>query len=206
MEPLNPMFSWLETLVPAQIRTNRSLSILHRARATAMVATLGLSILVPIITLLVLALFQFFTDRNFSQAMAIVIVVEVLLVTQHLYFQSYGNLALTARAYSLQYFFSIVATMLYTGGWYSPAMPLLLCAPMIAYMTIHYRAAMWHLFWVLCTYGALMALHTSGKKLPNIMPAETYDYILATCWGLCLLVFALFLMVCQYLEQHSVTR
>lgn len=173
-------------------------------RARGMLGTLLLSIAVPLIGIIALVVLQLVTNHDFFQPLMILITLLILLVIQHIYFQSYGNLWLVARAYSVQYFFSMVLSLLYTGGLKSPAFILLLCAPLITYMTAGYRSALLMLGATLMFMCALALAHLSDYPFPNIVDPANFYYVMTLCSIFSLMVIALFLLFCEQLMQAFV--
>jgi len=197
--PSSPLFNWLEALVPSRIRDNRDIPVQVRFRAPAMIATLMISILCPLVALMLMGGLQLFTKQDYSTGMMITLIVLVLTSVQHIYFQSFGNLKNTAAAYSTQYIISIIISMLYTGGSDSPIAILLFCSPLIAYMTISHVAALIHASLLVIFIVILSAAENSGYSPVNLIKPETKSSIQMISWALFCMVNILFILVCEYL-------
>jgi len=195
----NSIIRLIDSCVPASIKNNHKQTPEEWVRVRAMVAILAVSILLPLLLLLIYAVLQLVTDNNFSKNIYILITTEVFVTSQLIYFQSYGNLRFTAGAYSVQYLMAIIATILFSGGWDSPVTILLLCSPMIAFMTISYRAALLHILLVLVITMALLVMHLQGFHFVNVSEGANYPYTQMVAWGMTLFLFTLFLFIFEHL-------
>lgn len=194
------MILWLEKLLPASLRDAHPANSEALMRARAMVAILAISITMPLVVLVNYLILQITTDSNFDRNIYILIGVEVWLVAQLLYFQSYGNLRLTAGIYSVQFLLAAVATIMISGSWTSPFLVLLAASPMIAFMTIGYRAALWHVALALFIVTGLLTLHHFQITLvPNLSRPGHAPYNQFIAWDIVLLVFAAFLVILEHL-------
>lgn len=192
----------LEDLLPASIRHKPHVSAEERMRAKAMVAILGISVLLPLVVLFNYLVLQFTTEIDFTRNIYILMGVEIWLISQLLYFQSYGNLRLTAALYSVQYLLVSLITILVSGGWNSPLLVLLMGAPMVAFMTIGYRTALWHIALVLLITIFLLALHHFRLTLlPDISTPARGPYDRFIAWDMVLLLFAAFLVILEHLVR-----
>ncbi|HQQ63738.1 MAG TPA: hypothetical protein PLF22_09210 [Pseudomonadales bacterium] len=192
-------------LLPTPMKNNPDLAWDYRVRAWGMVIVLGLSLLAPSLALLIFGGLHLLTDMDFSQAFVITLSVIFLIFFQHLYFQSYGKLEVTANAYSLQAFVSYCATIFFTGGWHSPAMPLLVCSPLIAFMTGGYRAGMTATFAVFLALCLFFIDRFNGNITNIIKPAENSDVVGLVIWLMTLTVLAVFLIVTNTLiRRHDI--
>jgi len=186
----------LDKLLPKSIRMNRAIQPLELAQARGMLAILIISILLPLVVLLAYIFLQFGTGKDFSHDIIAIMTVEIVLISQHVYFQSYGNLRVTAAAYSLQYLFSITGVILVSGGWdHSPLVILLISSPLIAAMTMGTRAALYHVVMVFIIITALLVMHLKHIPFPiDISRAERYQYTRFICWGITLTFISIFLL------------
>jgi len=192
----------LDDLVPASIRDKRNVCAEELMRARAMVAVLAISIILPLVMLLNYLILQVTTENDFTRSIYVLMGVEIWLVTQHLYFQSYGNLRLTAGIYSAQYLLTVLIVALISGGWDSPMLVLLLGSPMIAYMTVSYRAALWHVgLAVLIVIFLLSLYHLQITLLPDLSRPANHAYNRFIAWDMVLLLFAAFLVILEHLVR-----
>jgi hypothetical protein len=185
----------LDSFIPVAIRNDRNISQQALVRTRAMVAVLAISVIVPLLMLLAYVALQFFTDKDFSKNIIIMLAVEVVLVSQHLYFQSYGNLRITAGVYSLQFLFVVIATVVVSAGLKSPVLILLICSPMVAFMTMSIHAALFHIAAVLFTVIGLLVMYVNGFGFMSVGQQSHYPYTLVVCWVVALVFFSLFLVV-----------
>jgi hypothetical protein len=191
----------LDSFIPAAIRNNPKAAREERVRARAMVAILIGSILLPLALLMAYVALQAFTSHDFSGDITVLVVVVFLLVSEHAYFQSYGNLHVTAGIYSVQFLMvAIIATAL-SGALYSPVMILLVASPMVAFMTISYRAALFHVVAAFLTIAGLLIMQEHGMQMVSFGHPENYSYTLAIIWSLVLLILMLFLTVFEELVR-----
>jgi len=194
----------LNRFIPKAIRNKPKVTREELIRAQAMVAILIGSIIMPLLLLAAYIILQIITRNDFSKDIVILIGVEVLLVREHIYFQSYGNFRVTAGIYSVQFLIiAIVATAL-SGALYSPLTALLITSPMIAFMTMSYRAALVHIAAAFLTITVLLMMQANELQLPNFGRMENYPYTLAIIWGLALAIFMLFLIVFEELVHSKV--
>jgi len=192
----------LDDLVPASIRHQHNVSAEELMRAKAMVAVLAISIILPLVVLTNYLILQATTENDFTRNIYILMGVEIWLVSQHLYFQSYGNLRLTAGIYSAQYLLTVLITTLISGGWNSPLLVLLLGSPMIAYMTVSYGAALLHVaLAVLIVVFLLTLYHFQITLLPDISHPANHAYNRFIAWDMVLLLFAAFLVILEHLVR-----
>lgn len=190
----------LEDLVPASIRRKPHVSEEELMQAKAMVAVLAISVVMPLVVLVNYLVLQSTTDNDFVRNIYMLMGVEIWLVSQLLYFQSYGNLRLTAAMYSIQFFLAIVGIVLVSGSWESPFLVLLTASPMIAFMTIGYRAALGHVALALLMVIFLLLLHHfQVTLLPNIARPANAPYNQFIAWDIVLLLFAAFLVILEHL-------
>lgn len=193
----------LDGFIPASIRNNTKVARSELVRTQAMVAVLGISVIVPMLMLLAYIVLQLLTDRVFTKNIIILLATEVFFVSQHLYFQSYGNLRITAGVYSLQFLFIIITTVILSDGLNSPVLILLMCAPMIAFMTMSLRAAVYHIVAAAFTLVGLLVMNVQEFGYISIAEQANYPYTLTICWGVALLFFSLFLVVFEELVRSK---
>ena len=185
----------LDNFIPVILRSTHSLSHEQLVRTRAMLAMLGFSIVVPVLLLVVYILLQILTQNDFSRDIYILLVLEIVLISEHIYFQSYGNLRITAGVYSLLFLFIVIAFTLLSGGITSPLISLLVAAPMVAYMTMGLRAGLLHIAVVLLIVFAFLLMHVLRIDFPNISLHANYPYTRALACGVTLLILAMFLLV-----------
>lgn len=202
MNTARAIHHWLDHYLPPPIRLDQQLSHETRIRARTMVAVLGLSVIIPILLLVTYGGLHLLTGHDFSRNLNILIVIEILLVSQHLYFHSYGNLHLTAGAYSAQ-FLLITSTFVFLSGglFHSPLLPILLCSPMIAFITISFRAALWHAGIITMVMAVLLLLHIQGISLPNYGHPENFHITQTVIWGFTFFTLMMLLLVTEQLIQ-----
>lgn len=193
----------LDTFIPAVIRNNHDLSQQELIRVRAMLAILGFSIVVPVLLLIIYVALQFLTDNDFSRNVYILMLVETVLMSQHIYFQSYGNLRITAGAYSLQFLLVIAVFALISGALQSPLIPLLICAPMIAYMTMGLRAGLLHIAAVLLVIVGFLLMQIKEISYLDIGYKANYPYTLTIACGVTLLILAMFLVIFEELVRNK---
>lgn len=199
---------WLDHYLPLPIRLDQQLSHETRIRARTMVAVLGLSVIAPLLLLVAYGALHLLTGHDFSRNLNILIVIEILLVSQHLYFHSFGNLRMTAGAYSAQFLLINVVFLFISGGLArSPLLPILLCSPMIAFMTISFRAAMWHAAIITVVIAILLMLELRGVVLPNHGQPENFHITQTVIWGFTFFtLMALLLVAEQLIQAKSIER
>lgn len=197
------LINLLDSFTPVTIRNNRTLPHEELIRTRAMLAILGFSIVVPLALLVIYIFLQFVTANDFSRNIYILMLVETVLISQHIYFQSYGNLRITAGVYSLQFLLVISIFTAISGGVKSPLIPLLICAPMIAYMTMGLRAGLLHIAVVLLVVIGLLLMHINGLGQLDIGQKANYPYTLTIACGVTLLIMAMFLLVFEELVRRK---
>lgn len=189
------LLTHVDQFMPPAMRDTPALTWDYRVKAWSMLMVLGLSLFVPLCALLLFAGLHFFTPFDFSQACIILLLVLFVIFVQHLYFHSYGKLDITANAYSIQAFISYILTIYYTGGWHSPAMPIIFCSPLIAFMTGGYRigtAATVAVFIAVCVFFN----ERYNENITSIItPAQNSDIVGLVIWLMVLSIVAFFLMV-----------
>lgn len=192
----------LDNFIPVTMRNNRGLSRHVLVRTRAMLAILGFSIVVPILLIIIYIALQLLTGNDFSRDIYILMLVEIVLISEHIYFQSYGNLRITAGAYSLQFLFVIITFVLISGGLHSPLAPLLVCAPMIAYMTMGLRAGLLHSAAIL--FAVLGCLLMNIKELGiDISTEANFPYTLTVAFCIALLTLAMLMVVFEELVNSK---
>jgi hypothetical protein len=203
MHNKSALIELINQFVPKAIRGNHKLSREMQIRAQGMVAILGISILLPLLILMSYVALQLFTQHDFTHDIIALIITETVLVSQHLYFQSYGNLRVTAGAYSLQYLFVITAVILVSGGWsHSPLLILLIGAPLLAFITMSSRAALVYIALVFIIIAGLLVIQIKKIPLPDISHAGNYPYTMFICWGVTLTFLSIFVVFCEKLSQE----
>jgi hypothetical protein len=189
----------LDNFIPVAIRNKPDVTREELVRTRAIVAILIGSILLPLVLLMAYVVLQAFTSHDFSRDIAVLVVVVFVLVSEHAYFQSFGNLRITAEIYSVQFLMIAIIATVFSGALYSPVMILLIASPVIAFMTMSYRAAQLHIVVVLLTIAGLLIMQENGMQMVIFGRAENYPYTLAMIWSLVLLIFMLFLAVFEEL-------
>lgn len=185
----------IDSFLPPAMRASPTLTWDSRVKAWSMLMVLGLSMFIPFCALLFFAALHVFTDMDFSQACLAMLFILFLMFVQHMYFYSYGRLEITANAYSLQAFISYVTAIFYTGGWHSPVMPLLVCSPLIAFMTGGYRAGIATTVAVFVAVVMFFNERFNVKIISIIAPVENTETVGLAIWLMVLSVLAFFLMV-----------
>jgi hypothetical protein len=123
---------------------------------------------------------------------------------QLIYFQSYGNLRITASAYSLQYLIVNATFTLISGGWAgSPITVLLIASPLIAYMTISLKAAFIHTILVFLFVLGLLLAHISGVVFTDISNPDNYHYTKFIGWLAMLIILGFFFVICNQLSPTA---
>lgn len=199
------LLTQIDVFMPHSMRSSSRLPWSYRVKAWSMVMVLALSILAPLCGLLVFAGLSLFTGMDFSQACYILLVIVCVNFFQHLYFQSYGNLVITASAYTVQAFASYVAAVYFTGGWHSPAMPIMICAPLIAFMTGGYRSCSLAIISVFLAISCFFS-QRYNPHITSVIPPETNEMIGLVMWMMLLGVMAFFFMVTNTLLRRDDIR
>lgn len=163
------------------------------ARARTLVAVLSLSIVLPAAMLVVVVALHFLTGKNFTPAMASLVGIILVLLTQHLLFQSSANLYVTGLAYSVTFFISLTASTALTGGWSSPVIPLLFCAPIIVFLISGWREAEYAVLVTFATGVVFMIIDLLQIHLPYLMHEENRSYAQGVVWFMsCIILMLLF--------------
>jgi hypothetical protein len=193
----------LDNFIPAAIRNKRDLPREELVRTRAMLAILGISIIVPLLLLIAYISLQLVTGRDFSKDIYIVLAVEIILLTQHIYFQSYGNLRITAGVYSLQFFLFVAMMVTISGGLRSSILLLLVCSPMVAYMSVSFRAAIFHIAAVMITVTGLALMYLKGLDCLDISEKGNFPYTMTLSWIVTLLMLCMFMLVFEELVSDK---
>ncbi len=193
--------TFLDRFVPRKLAEKPDIHPSDIVRTRAMVAMLICSILTPLAALLFFLCVQLITGIDFSTALISYLVVFTWLVSQHLYFQSFGNLRVTAAAYSVQYYLSVAIGAFYTGGASSPVMVLLFCSPLIAYMTISLRASLIMAIITISTGLTFILLPQQGFVMPSIAPPQGEIYISIICWLMAFLLMTIMLITAESMAK-----
>ncbi|HSC76188.1 MAG TPA: hypothetical protein VLB90_08135 [Pseudomonadales bacterium] len=163
------------------------------ARARTLVAVLGFSIATPVVTLALVLALHFFTQYDFTPAIASLIGIIVLLVIQHMLFQASANLYVTSIAYSITFFLAMIVSTAMTGGWSSPVIPLLFCSPIMVFLISGWREAEYAVLLTFMTGVVFMVLDILHVVLPNLMHAENRAYAQGVVWFMaCIILLLLF--------------
>lgn len=163
------------------------------ARARTLVAVLGFSIVLPLLTLLIVLGLHLFTARDFMPAIISLVGIVVVLVFQQVLFHSSANLYAASIAFSITFYLSLTAATALTGGWTSPVTPLLLCTPIIVFLISGWREAEYAVLLTFATGMVFMVLDLLFIKLPQFMHEENRPYALGVVWFLaCIVLLLLF--------------
>lgn len=163
------------------------------ARARTLVAVLGFSIIVPFVALLLVGILHGVTRYDFTPAMASLVAIIVLLVIQHMLFQSSANLYVTGIAYSVTFFLTLTTAAVFTGGWSSPVIPLLFCSPIMVFLISGWREAEYAVLLTFTTGVVFMVLDILQIGLPSLMHEENRAYAQGVVWFVaCLILLLLF--------------
>lgn len=163
------------------------------ARARTLVAVLMFSIALPFVTLLLVVILHFFTQYDFTPAMVSLVAVIVLLVIQHMVFQSAANLYITGIAFSVTFFLALTVSTALTGGWNSPVIPLLFCTPIMVFLISGWREAEYAVLLTFATGIVFMVLDILHVPLPFLMHEANRPYAQGVVWFIaCLVLLLLF--------------
>lgn len=183
----------------------KRLDVLIRLRT--IVCVLALSLLIPFSAVIAFFILHLTTGNDFSLALLATGGILVLLAFQHLTFQSFGDIYRTASAYAVNFFFSMVLSVYYTGGWQSPCLVLLFCCPIMTFMIASRPAAQLTLWATLIIGMIFFSLDTAGIHTPQIAPTENLEYIKAIMWIMACIILLVFLytqsVVIGYLESNE---
>ena len=157
------------------------------------VTVLILSLLLPFLALCIFSILHFVTGLDLSLALLSTAGILLILVFQHLIFQSYGDIYLTAAAYSVNFFLSTVAAVYFTGGWHSPCMLLMFCAPIMTFLITTSASAIVMLWITLFTGLFFFALQQQAVVTPQLIPEENTGYIQACIWIMSTIILFVFL-------------
>lgn len=198
---------FLDGFLPTSMRNDPLLEWDDRVRAWGMIAVIIISLLIPIASILIFVFLQLTTGLDFSNTFFILLSVIFLIFVQHLYFQSYGKLSIVANAYAVQAFISYCLTIYYTGGWQSPLMFLLLCSPIISFMTGGFLAG------VVSTEGVFLAIlmfymfRDATAGMTSIIQAGSEGIIVLVVWMVVLTFLLLFLfMINALIYEHEISE
>jgi hypothetical protein len=163
------------------------------ARARTLVAVLGFSIATPLVTLLLVVILHFATAYDFTPAIASLVGIIVLLVIQHMLFQSSANLYITGIAFSVTFFLALTLSTALTGGWSSPVIPLLFCSPIMVFLISGWREAEYAVLVTFTTGVVFMVLDILHISLPCLMHEENRPYAQGVVWFMaCVILLLLF--------------
>lgn len=163
------------------------------ARARTLVAVLVFSIIVPVLALLLVVGLHIFTDKDFTPAMVSLIAIIIVLLAQHLLFQSSANLYVTGAAYSVTFFLAITVATALTGAWDSPVIPLLFCTPIMVFLISGWREAEYAVLVTFATGIVFMVLDVLNVSLPYLMHEENRSYAQGVVWFMaCIILVLLF--------------
>jgi hypothetical protein len=191
---------FLESITPKNLVEDQNQSIETRARVACMVGILGFSVLLPLLIIVTYLVLNLIVEINITKNIAVLLGVEIWMISQMLYFQSYGNLRITASAYSIQYFAVNGIFIVLSGGWSSsPIMIMILCSPMIAFMTVSARAALWYIVAVFLFCLGLLLCHQHEIPLPDISQPKNYQFTRFVALSSFLVILSLFVMMCDQL-------
>lgn len=192
---IEKLLMFVDKFTPPAIRNADTLSWHDRVRTWSMLLVLMLSLAIPIGALVIFGLLHVFTSMDFSHALIILLSLAFVILVQHIYFYSYGKLQLTANAYAAQAFLSYCLVISYTGGWHSPVMVLLLCSPIVAFMTGGYALGMTSILAVAFALLSFCYLHIQHIALPNVIRPENFEIVVLSVWATLLLMMAIFFIV-----------
>ena len=163
------------------------------ARARTLVAVLGFSIIIPFVALLLVAILHVVTRYDFTPAMASLVAIIVLLVIQHMLFQSSANLYIIGIAFSVTFFLTLTIATALTGGWSSPVVPLLFCSPIMVFLISGWREAEYTVLLTFATGILFMVLEILNISLPCLMHEVNRPYAQGVVWFIaCVILLLLF--------------
>ncbi len=183
----------VDDFIPKNILSDPELSRIGLIRARTMVIVMMFSIAAPILLLFCVMFLHLFTERDFSLGMIFIGAILAGMVTLQLTFNSYGNLYLTAAVYSVLYAVMTIFLTSVSGGWHSPVMLLVFCAPMITFLIAGRREGILMVYMVGVIGAVFLALELKGIPLPQVMPVENADYIQGITWFVALTILLMLL-------------
>lgn len=125
---------FLDRWLPDYTEQRSSSMVENRIRARILVGLFFSAMLIVATTLLLFLLMHVFTDKNFIIAIIVLSIAAVLLLVQTFMFYRVANVSASAIIFSMTFFGTTLAVMIFTGGWSSPTRLLFFCAPMISFL------------------------------------------------------------------------
>ncbi len=121
---------WLPANLDERLGNRPELKI----RARIMVGLYLANVIILAASCLLFALLHLFTHHDLSIALGCTVGAGLLLYAQIAMFYRLGNVGASAIFYSMTFFGSTLAVLIFTGGWASPVRQLFFCAPVISFL------------------------------------------------------------------------
>lgn len=161
------------------------------ARARTLVAVLVFAMVLPVVCLLLVLILHFVTSSDFTPGIVSLVGIIVLLVFQLKWFQKTANLYRTGVVFSVTCFAALTTATALTGGWYSPVIPLLFCAPIIVFLISGLREGEYAVLGNFIVGIVFMILDIVHIDLPNLMHEANRPYAQGVVWFLACVILVL---------------
>lgn len=193
----------IDTCLPPGLRDNSGMALneLIRARVLTGLLISGATLIVIMIT--TLAFCWLFSGENFLILMVVTVTALVLVLLNALFFYRTSRVNSAAILYSLTVFIVSVISIIMTGGFTSPAMPILICLPVLAFLIGGRHEGVYNAALTYATATILLILNAYEFPMMQLMAPAVALYMAGLTWFATLAVIVICLYVYDVLLEET---
>jgi hypothetical protein len=172
----------IDYFVPPKLRDNDALTQQESIRARVLIGLLIGSIGMLLISLIIMLIAWLISDESFLVPTVLSMLILVVLLSNGLLFYRNGRVDSAAAYFSLTTFIVILGSILLTGGYGSPAMLLLICVPIVAFLIGGRHEGIFNSALVYITATTLLILHAYNVPMMQLISDEVVLYLAGLIW------------------------
>ena len=189
----------IDFFLPRAIRENSSLSLVDLIRARILACSLASAVVIIWSLLVSVCLLHYIFNKELSLAMIVVPIVTALSSIQYLFFFTAGKLKPSASLFALSFFVAISTCVFFSGGHYSPFIPILVCSPVIAFLINGKREGYYYAGLTLIFGFMLVGFDIIDLNPRQILKEENHFVASALSWFITLSLLVTSLTVFDFL-------
>ena len=193
----------IDSCLPPSLRDNAAMSLneLIRARVLTGLLISGSGLIASMIV--VIALCWLIIGEDFLILMLLTVTMLVLVLLNALFFYQTGRVNSAAVLYSLSVFIVCVIAIIMTGGFTSPAMPILICLPVLAFLIGGRHEGVYNAVLIYVTATTLLILNAYEFPMMQLMEPPVQPYMAGIAWFATIAVIVICLYVYDVLLEQA---
>lgn len=185
----------IDPFLPPSILDDSNLRLDGLIRSRVLTALLLSAIAVTVLSVGTIIIASFINPEDFTAPIALGAASIVLVSLNYLFFYKTGHLDASAMMFSLTFLVMDILSIILTGGFESPVMPMLLATPVVAFLIGGRQEGLYYaaLCWISGTI--LMVFHAYDFPMMNLLTEDVQMYV----WGITWFVATTVIVTCLYI-------